>query len=90
MGEMTIRIDDALLVKLSRAAEENGAEPSELVHRFIVHGLQNHDLAAQGRLPEKASSTRRAVLESLRELRALQHSVSPFDSVDLIREDRDR
>ena len=90
MGEMTIRIDDALLVELSRVAEENGAQPSDLARRFIVQGLQNRDLAAQGRLHEEASATRRAVLESLRELRALQPSVSPYDSVDLIREDRNR
>ncbi len=90
MGEMTIRIDDALLVKLSRAAEENGAEPSDLVRRFIVDGLQNRDDGARGLMAKDASTKRRAVLTSLREIQALQPDVSPYNSVDLIREDRDR
>lgn len=90
MGEMTIRIDDGVLVELSRAAEENGTEPSHLVRRFIADGLRSRDLAAYGRLPQDAPTKRLAMLESLRELRALQPSVSPYDSVDLIREDRDR
>lgn len=90
MGEMTIRIDDALLVELSRAAEQNGAEPSDLAVRFIVHGLQNRDLVAHGRSSGDISTGRRAVLGSLREIRSLQSNVSPYDSVDLLREDRDR
>lgn len=90
MGEMTITIDDALLVDLSRAAHENGSEPSDLVCRFIVNGLQNRDDGARGRMSEDASAKRRAVLTSLREIQALQPDVSPYNSVDLIREDRDR
>lgn len=89
MGEMTIRIDDALLVELSRAARENGSEPSDLACEFIVDGLHNRGVS-HGRTSDEASTKRRAVVQSLRDIQALQPNVSPYDSVDLIRDDRGR
>lgn len=72
MGEMTIRLEDALLIELREIASRRGMAPDVLAADFLRSGMRGVDRAARAR-----------------KILAAQ-SVHDVDSVDVIRELRDR
>ena len=75
MGEMTIRLDEALAIDLTSRAGELGMTPDALAARLLAGALT--------RTPDRRAAAARAI-------QAAQPHRSPYDSVDLIREDRER
>ena len=76
MGEMTLRnLDEALLVELNETARRRGIGVENLAADLLRSGLRQHR--------QDRAAVARAIL-------AAQPHAATTDSVDLIREDRER
>lgn len=93
MGEMTIRdIDEALLVELREAAGLRGGDVSDLVRDVVTHWVRatnRADAPLQRSLTQDEQDRRDALVEELRDIRAMTLTPLTFNSTLIIREMRD-